>query len=254
MYSYFKPLKDPITSYGVICFRRNIHNGSLEYLMVQRHNSLNFNEFMRGKYNIRDKPYLVYMLSNMCAHERQQLRKTPFFDEIWNQIWHRMSTRQSQQYDRAKARFETLKRGIYNPCYGFYNLNMLLDEAKSTLDIPEWGFPKGRPRNRSETPFECAIREFREETGLYLDHTRPLFEDPYVEEFRGSNNVKYRHIYYVFDASDLRIGSDYDKREIAKVDWKTADQVNESIRDINLTRRELFASVDKDVIAKNHIS
>jgi ADP-ribose pyrophosphatase YjhB (NUDIX family) len=46
------------------------------------------------------------------------------------------------------------------------NLNQLIDESNK-YDVwsePEWGFPKGR-RNYQEKDYECAVREFCEETG-----------------------------------------------------------------------------------------
>ena len=47
-----------------------------------------------------------------------------------------------------------------------YNLDSIIEETYGESDWTEqeWGFPKGR-RNFQEKDYDCAIREFTEETG-----------------------------------------------------------------------------------------
>ena len=49
----------------------------------------------------------------------------------------------------------------------FLTLNDLIEESSKyeRWEEPEWGFPKGR-RNYQEKDYDCAMREFTEETGL----------------------------------------------------------------------------------------
>ena len=48
----YKYCKEPIISLGIILFR--INKNIPEFLMIQRKNSVNYIEFIRGKYNLKD--------------------------------------------------------------------------------------------------------------------------------------------------------------------------------------------------------
>lgn len=60
-------------------------------------------------------------------------------------------------------------------------------------------FPKGI-RNMGESPFQCALREFFEETGIYLS-TNSLVLDQVSYKYTSKNNKTYRCIYFIIDAS-----------------------------------------------------
>ena len=57
----------------------------------------------------------------------------------------------------------------------FYTLNDLIEESNhyDNWIEAEWGFPKGR-RNYQETDFECALREFSEETGYSIKNIKNI--------------------------------------------------------------------------------
>ena len=64
---------------------------------------------------------------------------------------------------------------------------------------PEWGFPKGR-RNSHEKDYDCALREFQEETGYDKNVLHNLQNVlPFEEIFTGSNYKSYKHKYYVMN-------------------------------------------------------
>jgi len=54
----------------------------------------------------------------------------------------------------------------------------------------KWMLPGGQ-RNRPETPWEAAVREFNEETGFYLDTKQLLFAKYF--DYRGTNRLKPPH-------------------------------------------------------------
>ena len=59
------------------------------------------------------------------------------------------------------------------------------------------GFPKGR-RNPYESDYDCALREFSEETGYSskgLQNVRNVV--PFEETFTGSNYNSYKHRYFL---------------------------------------------------------
>ena len=53
----------PITSLGVIVYRWN-NEKKREYLMIRRRDTLGFVEFMRGKYNLSNCPYIYELFGN----------------------------------------------------------------------------------------------------------------------------------------------------------------------------------------------
>jgi ADP-ribose pyrophosphatase YjhB (NUDIX family) len=66
-----------------------------------------------------------------------------------------------------------------------------------TYPVAEWGFPKGK-RNGNESNIDCAKREFEEETGLN-DSDYVVLDRlyPLIENVVGSNGVNYKHVYYI---------------------------------------------------------
>ena len=100
----------------------------------------------------------------------------------------------------------------------------------------EWGIPKGR-RNDRETNLECAIREFLEETGI-KEQDLIIYKNviPLEEVYTGTNNLKYKHIYYLatirndeYYMDNLEIdSSNYEQyTEISNIKWfNMKDSIN----------------------------
>jgi len=110
----YSQCKMPITSIGVIVFR--YYNNNLQYLMIRRKETLGFIDFMRGKYSIHNKEYIINMLNQMTKIEKENLL-TKDFDELWKNIWCDMKT--SNQYKveevSSKDKFNSIINGIlYN--------------------------------------------------------------------------------------------------------------------------------------------
>ena len=59
----FYTCKHPITSNGLICFRKL--KNKIEYLMIKRKHSLGFVEFMRGKYPLQNYNYIINIFNEM---------------------------------------------------------------------------------------------------------------------------------------------------------------------------------------------
>ena len=69
------------------------------------------------------------------------------------------------------------------------------------MDGERMGISKGR-RNLKESDYDCAIREFQEETGIKEGEYYILKNIKPVEEiFYGSNNIRYKHIYYIINVN-----------------------------------------------------
>ena len=262
----------PITSFGVICFRWtfNAQTGlrSPQYLMVQRKDSLCFVEFIRGRYDPHNKDYIMHLLRKMTRVEREHIR-TMSFPDLWHGFWQTDQNRgYMREFQQAFAKFSTLRRGFYAPsskngAHGekskeeYVDLNLLMNSTTSQHDEREWGFPKGR-RNINEKDIKCALREFREETGIDTQDVHVhTYVKPFEEVFTACNNVKYRHVYYIVqlkqdrdldvdraDSDVILQGDKSQMREISRVRWLDEITVKQKINSDNKERREMFDKVN----------
>lgn len=235
-------------SFGIICFR--VRQGIPEYLMIQRKDSLSFMEFIRGKYQITQVDYIKQLLAAMTQRERQSLLTTSF-ESLWNYVWCQPSIpKQTTEFLEAKKKFDNLRAGfLHQDTATWTNLEDLLKRNPSPFKEPEWGFPKGRRRLREED-IHCAVREFCEETGA-KPHDLQLLPNlqPFEEIFYGTNNVLYRHVYYL---ARICGGGDSDKilaidprnvnqtREVRAIRWFTFEDTLAHIRSHNRERKTLF--------------
>ena len=224
--------KMPITSIGVIAFR--IVNEQIEYLMIRRKDTLGYVDFMRGKFSLHQKQYIMNMVLQMTIFEKDVLLNK--YEQIKN--GHNVS---------LKEKIIELIHGVYVG-NEFYDLKSIILESKQQADWnePEWGFPKGR-RNAQECDFDCAVREFSEETGYptsVLHNIRNII--PMEEIFTGSNYNSYRHKYYIMNISyeDSMKNYKYQKSEVSGMEWFTLPQCLEKIRIYNLEKKNIICNID----------
>jgi len=210
-------------------------------------------EFIRGKYNINEKSYIIKLINGMTYSEHNMLY-TKSFDEIWIYAWchNPLATfKHTKEYLESKQKFEFL---ITNNIIGVYYIS-------SNKNHSEWGFPKGRKKIK-ELDIDCAIREFGEETGLNKSDIDIIENiEPFEEIFYGTNNILYKHIYFIAkinkEDSTLYIN---DKcleqiREIRSIKWCSYENVLNNIKNHNIERKELFkraniliSKIEKDSI------
>jgi 8-oxo-dGTP pyrophosphatase MutT (NUDIX family) len=263
----YSQCKVPITSYGVIAFRYNpLKHNQIEYLMIRRKNSLGFLDFMRGKYNIQNKQFILNMIKQMTLTEKEDL-KTKTFDELWKILWSipssshsspqsSLKTKNEEEYIHShykneelssKDKFNMLKIGIYSKNKKWlFNIQSLMNECElfEQWNEPEWGFPKGR-RNYQEKDFDTAIREFSEETGHnshFLKNIQNIF--PLEEIFMGSNYKSYKHKYYLMyiDYCNCK-DENFKSSEVSKIEWKSYENCIKSIRSYNFEKKKIITNV-----------
>jgi len=246
----FHQCKMPITSIGIIVFRRNetLPQNDLEYLMIRRKDTLGFIDFMRGKYSIYNKDYIINMMKQMTIAEKQKVL-TYTFAELWKDIWgsEDISNQYKVEEIISKEKFNSLKSGIMNK-NELYDLNTIVEESNryDMWEEPEWGFPKGR-RNFQEKDYECATREFKEETGLDARKLR-IIENlmPYEELFTGSNYKSYKHKYFVsfMQFNDTLNMENFEPSEVSKMEWKSYDDCVQCMRPYNLEKKKLLTNIN----------
>jgi 8-oxo-dGTP pyrophosphatase MutT (NUDIX family) len=247
----------PVTSYGIIAIKymsdshttslfsksNTISNGndSIQFLLIQRKDSLSFVEFIRGKYNPDDLEYIKQLLKGMTQKEQMLIVKSTFM-ELWTSVWGESSNVKSHKmdYEISEKKFLQIQPFLIE--------TITADPTKWAE--PEWGFPKGR-RNIYETDISCAIREFEEETGLRRDEftiINNMF--PITESFIGSNGISYCHKYYIAicdKSTEVEMNTDnpHMAREIGNIKWCTLDEAITKIRPDNIEKREILLKAGK---------
>jgi len=253
----FRNCLSPVTSYGIIAVRYlnnanetslfskssiiNNGNSSLQFLLIQRKDSLAYVVFIRGKYNPYEEEYICKLFQGMTEKEQHNIL-TNTFDELWQNVWGETSVVKSHKndYDSSIKKYSLIKDKI----------PQFIEENKSKWNEPEWGFPKGR-RNPHETDLNCAIREFQEETGLkrqeftVIQNTHPI-----SETFFGSNQVHYCHKYYIAICNksievQMNIDNPHMAREIGNIQWCSLDEAISKIRPDNVEKREILLKAGK---------
>jgi 8-oxo-dGTP pyrophosphatase MutT (NUDIX family) len=259
-----KRCNDPVTSCGLICYRKRPTDDQLEFLFVQRKDTLTFIEFMRGKYLAEDTTYLLTLFSNMATYEKERIR-TMTFDQLWTDLWMGQlhpSRSNAILYTESKRRFEKLRRGFtlferdrQTVAIENYGIDWLLDHCENRYHETEWELPKGR-RQAGEMDIACAMREFYEETGISPNKIAIDYRTKPVDEiFTGMNHIRYRYIYYVAtlkDGADFRYDETNKKQinEIRNVAWFTLDDACIRLRDMNVERKELLKRVHRSLTAR----
>ena len=321
----FHQCKMPITSIGIIAFRiRKTSNDEsiIEYLSIRRKDTLGYIDFMRGKYSINNKDYIMNMLKQMTRDEKERLCSHDF-NKLWCDIWG--NSKYSSQYKSeeiiSREKYNMLTKGICNetaelsdaketpghnkktelgdfskesatygsgilvaspqqPPFGCeqisptrpttlsllkntpdtdneYTLQSLIKESEQydTWEEPEWGFPKGR-RNNQENDFDCALREFTEETG-YNSNTLTYIQNvlPFEEIFLGSNYKSYKHKYflmYMDYVTTLDMGN-YQTSEVSKIEWKSYDDCIACFRPYNLEKIRILTNIHRGIVSRHII-
>lgn len=258
----YRRCKLPITSCGVILYKINPayleeidemkrHNiEKYHFLLIQRKDTLGFVEFMRGKYDELNKDYIIRLFETMTIGEVDRIGKTSF-DDLWNMLWLNKNIKQYQtEYDTSKRKFTNLINNKY------FVFSKLLEESRITYIEKEWGFPKGR-RNLRETDYDCALREFEEETNFKSEDYSILRNIKPVEEiFYGSNNIKYKHIYYIAKSVKPRkLGVDptnyFQFTEVSNIGWLTMQDALQKIRPYNVEKKDVLSKVNKLLFNNN---
>ena len=251
----FHQCKNPITSSGIIVYNNttnttNTTNNELKFLMICRKDSLGYVDFIRGKYHLYNKRYLLNIINEMTSTEKKNILEKEF-DELWYTLWgNYISSQYKSEYTISKEKFTMLKLGIKLKT-GEFNLVSLINDSQTNWNEPEWGFPKGR-RNVQEKDLSCAIREFEEETGCAKEELKLIYNLlPLEELFTGSNYKSYKHKYYVA-YMDLNVNlKNYQTSEVSKIEWKTYTECIEHIRPYNKEKIDILKRV-ADII-KNYI-
>lgn len=210
--------------------------------MIQRKDTMGFIDFIRGKYKANNKKELLNIFIDEMTQDEKEKIKTKDFEAIWEELW---VCKKSGIYITEKEKAK----------YKFNNINfeeLPLDQT-SKYKTREYGFPKGR-KNMNETSMDCAIREFREETGfrkseISIDHEI----EPLVETFTGSNGIRYTHIYYIAQVitdKSPSLNEATQLEEVSKVEYHPFKSAYNLIRDYDIQKKQVLLSANKIITGK----
>ena len=212
---------------------------NLMFLLVSRKHSLGYVEFLRGNYDISDNNESVYHLFMQMTENEIQMIFSQTFDELWHDLW------------KKNAKKSTYTKEYLASMEKFNFIVPLFDKNSFKPDYPinEWGFPKGKKRI-NEPSISCAIRECCEETSLVRTELCMLTGvNALVENMTGTDNKKYKHVYYLSIIEELRnlsIQTDnYHFIEIDMAGWFKKNNANNLIRPYHTEKLRIIDEIIK---------
>lgn len=211
----------------------NEYNELISFMLVNRRHSLNYIDFIRGKYDVNNKNEINKMCSYMSSDEIN-LIKNESFNNLWKNLWLKNAHKKKylDEMNLSKIKFTHLK-----------NVGTL-DNINTEYSSTEWEIPKGR-KNSNETNLQCAIREFKEETSLSSDDYHIIScLDPIHDLFIGTNNKEYKHIFYTAIINNaFEINNDFKNNEIEEIRWCKWNELNDLIRPYNNNKINILTNI-----------
>lgn len=227
-------------SAGVIAYRHN--NNNIEYLLICRRDTFGFVEFIRGNYTLNNIDYIQALIDEMTITEKEKILNLDF-DNIWKLMWTSVNGLNNRcERKMSNKKYNELLNGI-----GTNNITLkdLIDKSSTNWTEPEWGFPKGR-RNKYENDYNCALREFEEETGYSKENINIINNIiPYEEIFTGSNYKCYKNIYYLANIDNNIIPIyNFQKTEVSSIKWCSYDETINIIRPYNFEKKKIINNIN----------
>jgi ADP-ribose pyrophosphatase YjhB (NUDIX family) len=229
------------------------YDNLIEYLLIRRKNSMNYVEFIRGKYDISNIDYLTRSINFITLAEKEMIQNNSF-NYLWKSLWGDKNEN-NIEYQESYNKFTAIKNGVYirkNDINLYFTLDKLIKDSTFKFKEPEWGFPKGR-RNLREKNIECAKREFEEETSLNSNLINIINMTPVEETYLATNNLKYKHIYYISQIKNNNTMLSIDKNninqniEISAIDWFTFHKALSIIRDYNIEKKHILLNLHLNI-------
>jgi 8-oxo-dGTP pyrophosphatase MutT (NUDIX family) len=199
------------------------------------------------------------MFERMTVSEREFIKNNTF-DMLWNTLW--VDNKKNHAYYKVvRDKFNLLKTGYHikgkEGTY-LFNLEIALNACEFITDEQEWEFPKGR-RKLGEKDFQCAIREFQEESNIGLDDVFFCDSSRYFEEvYLSMNKIRYRNIYYIGkyikcnnNVSLFDNNNTVQTKEVRDVNWFSFDEVKAKLSNRNPEKYEMF-KLANDIIRKKY--
>lgn len=181
-----------VVSYGIALMRKvqYLDKNKYEFLFIKKRSTYAFITFVKGIYSKSSDIEVMKLLDNMTVEEKLCILSMNF-SNIWYASYlklpKQMSSKEISKYESCKAKFE--KKFLVD---NGDKLFKLISESKSINYV--WEMPKGM-KNKNESDYNAALREFTEETSIEKSKYRILWDEPKFEYKFVDENVEYRYIY-----------------------------------------------------------
>ena len=226
-----KNCRFPRLSYGIVLF-----NKKNEIVMIEKHDSISYIEFIRGKYSVGNTDYIQLLVDRMSNQEKIKINNLSF-NELWYSICY--SENSSKEYEKSMIKYDKIKYDL---------LGKIINSSKNKYEYNEWEIPKGR-RNINESNKEASIREFLEETNI--DPSKyDIFDNilPFEECYIGSNNIEYKNIYYIASLkNNLELFIDKENkeqiREVKDIKWIGKSDYIRYVRDYSDYKLDVLTDI-----------
>ena len=236
-------LKKPLTKRkrcGVIGFYHDKEKNDFSFLLVERGHSIGYAKILMGHYDINDLGILVRLLEDTTTKERERIL-TQDFHTLYVDFWGKWDPRHKASFFKARTKFDCLRKGISQGTY-HYSWARLIKGAKQHYDNPVKEFPKGRKNNQNESDFDCALREFSEETGFSpLSYVLIPYTKPFLMEVIGMDGHMYENLFYVVRFYNKENVDDRESSEVKKVVWSTYQEAMDEIRPHEKPQKDLLS-------------
>lgn len=156
--------QEPLSSYGIICFYRCPKTDAYQVVMVRRQHTMNYVEFLRGKYDVNNAEYLVELFCGMTRTEIMFITTNPSFEVLRRDLgmdnnWKRAY---KAEYDNSELKFNYI-----------LNLGILANIIRAVNHI--WGTEFPEVGNQELAPAEKFWAADGKTSGARLDELRQRF-------------------------------------------------------------------------------
>ena len=166
--------------------------------------------------------------------------------------YHRGDLKQRQDHN-TKAKYMLFKR--FQRLHRTGVIRTLVSRSKTTWETPSWGIPKGRLDKSDTNLLMCAVREFREETGLTktpltILHDQDKVPVKFIEDYIGSNGVRYILEYFIalvptHTRVKVNLTNARQMQEIRSAMWFPFDAAIATIRSTHPEKRKVVDNTRK---------
>jgi len=217
-------------SFGLICCRYNKPKNALEVMVIKKRCTYSFIEFVLGHYSKNGKNghrRIRYLFNHMTLGEKIDIKNMDF-GVLWNRIW---LVNPNHMYSFNTFYEQKKKHFCATFCHdGGVLLTQLLNNTYNADTL--WEAPKGK-RNPLEADIECAVREFREETGIKKNKYTLLADVRPMRHTYLHSRVQYNHTYFAalclddrVQKKDMRFKSREQMIEVMETRWATLKEIN----------------------------
>jgi 8-oxo-dGTP pyrophosphatase MutT (NUDIX family) len=205
-------MSQKIIRHGIILITHD-ENHRILFLVVKHRYTYSYSEFL-----LRTKGTDPLFLINKMTHKEISQILSWNYQKIMDDFFPNKGW-----FEKVGCRREFAKNV---ECYKAALENALLRPEKEDLSM--WEFPKGR-KEKGESGEECAIREFKEETGIHDIDSFIQIDDIFIEQYVGDDGntyVTFLYPMYIRNGQKIekQIGEEDLSPETHTMQWMTRDE------------------------------